>query len=244
MSAPGRPVSAPLPFSPGDWTQVELVAFDVDGTLYDQRALRPRMARDLLLQVLRRRELRPLSVVARYRRLREALGDAEAADFEARLLSETAAASHCTEAEVRAIVAEWVEQRPLPYLARCRYAGVAELFDGLRRHGKRIGVLSDYPARDKLAALGLQADVVVSANDADVGLLKPHPRGLQHLMQQAAASPAGTLLIGDRVERDGLAARRAGARCLIRSTQPHAGWQTFGRFDEPLFAPMLARVGG
>ena len=49
-----------------------------------------------------------------------------------------------------------------------------------------------------------------------------------------------TLLIGDRAERDGLAARAAGAHVLLRASQPIAGWRTFARFDDALFAPMLA----
>jgi len=227
------------PFNTGDWDGITLVVFDVDGTLYDQRALRPRMARDLLLHTLRRLDLKPLSVIARYRRLREAMGDAEVLNFEPRLVAETATAAGCSPAQVQALVAEWVELRPLPYLARCRYEGVAALFDGLRRHGKRLGVLSDYPAAAKLSALGLEAEWVVSAGDAGVGLLKPHPRGLQHLMNVAGVAPQATLLIGDRPERDGLAAQRAGARCLIRSSRPRPGWPSFARFDDAVFAPML-----
>ena len=33
-------------FQPSDWKDIRLVAFDVDGTLYRQRPLRLRMARD------------------------------------------------------------------------------------------------------------------------------------------------------------------------------------------------------
>jgi hypothetical protein len=43
--------------------------------------------------------------------------------------------------------------------------------------GKKISIFSDYPAREKLAAMGLAAHHVVAAGD--VGLLKPHARGLQ-----------------------------------------------------------------
>ena len=143
-------------------------------------------------------------------------------------------------ADLQALVDDWIETRPLPYLAACRYDGVAELFEGLRRHGKTIGVLSDYPAEAKLTALGLAADHVVTAGDPGVGILKPHPRGLQVLMDRAGVAPTATLLIGDRADRDGVAAREAGARVLIRSTRPIEGWRTFDRFDAPVFAPMLA----
>ena len=59
-------------------------------------------------------------------------------------------------------------------------------------------------------------------------------------MDRAGVAPTATLLIGDRADRDGVAAREAGARVLIRSTRPIEGWRTFDRFDAPVFAPMLA----
>lgn len=227
-------------FQPSDWKDIRLVAFDVDGTLYRQRPLRLRMARDLILHTLTKADLAPIAVLGRFRRIRERLGEERVDGFEATLIAETAAASGRSLQAVRTLVDDWIEARPLPYLAACRYDGVAELFAGLGRHGKTIGVLSDYPAAAKLAALGLAADHVVTAGDPGIGILKPHPRGLQALMARANVGPAATLLIGDRVDRDGVAAREAGARVLIRSARPIEGWQTFDRFDDALFAPMLA----
>jgi putative hydrolase of the HAD superfamily len=101
--------------------------------------------------------------------------------------------------------------------------------------------LSDYPSRTKIAALGLHADYHVSASD--VGLLKPHPRGLQRLMELAGTAPEETLLIGDRLARDGEAARRAGCLCLLRSDKPIAGATTFKLFDDPLFDGLETPTG-
>lgn len=227
-------------FDASDWSRIELVAFDVDGTLYDQRRLRLQMMREMGLHALRTMSLDVPAVVGRYRRLREELGDAEQERFEDELIRRTCLATGRGERLVSAIAQEWMNDRPLPHMAACRHAGIVSLFEGLRRHGKRIGVVSDYPAREKLAALGLSADVVVSATDADVGILKPHPRGLLHLVAQAGATPATTLLIGDRAERDGEAARRASVASLILSSKARPGWRIFERFDDPVFAPMLA----
>jgi len=232
-------MSGPPPFAPADWIGVRLVVFDVDGTLYRQRPLRLRMARDLMIHTLLRRDFETITVLAKYRRIRERLGDRQVEDFAPILLAEAAAAASCPVQRVSAIVEEWINRRPLPYLRHCRYAGLAALFDGLRRNGKSIGVLSDYPAREKLDALGLRADHVVWAGDTDAGMLKPHPRGLQALMKAAGAEPGATLMIGDRADRDGETARRAGARALLRSARPLDGWQTFARFDDAVFAPMI-----
>ena len=219
-----------------NWDEIRLVAFDVDGTLYDQRGLRLRMLREMLLAAIRSRDIGFIRVLSAYRRVREELGDALHEDFERELASRTAAVVGCSEERVRATAAEWLEQRPLRHLVRYRYPRLSELFRGLRKQGKKIGIFSDYPAHGKLAAMELYADVIVCATDADVAVLKPHPRGLHVLMSRAATSSAETILIGDRVERDGLAARAAQVRSLIRSARPIDGWDTFRRYDDPLFA--------
>jgi hypothetical protein len=58
-------------------------------------------------------------------------------------------------------------------------------------------------------------------------------------MEAAGVAPGETVLIGDRTDRDGAAAGRAGARPLIRSAKAVEGWQTFPRFDDSLFANFL-----
>ena len=163
---------------PLDWDNMHFVVFDVDGTLYRQRPLRIRMARDLLLYTLLKRDLNVIAVLARYRRIRERLGDEQVIDFERALITQTATATANSPDSVRSIVSEWVERRPLGYLAACRYPGLPRLFSGLRRSGKSIGILSDYPAEAKLEALGLTADHVVFAGDESIGILKPHPEVL------------------------------------------------------------------
>jgi putative hydrolase of the HAD superfamily len=58
-------------------------------------------------------------------------------------------------------------------------------------------------------------------------------------MAAAGVSPQETILIGDRVERDGEAARRAGAAALIRSSKQIAGWSCFSNYAASQFSPML-----
>jgi HAD superfamily hydrolase (TIGR01549 family) len=223
-----------------DWEKIRLVVFDVDGTLYDQRGLRLRMLREMLAAAVRDRDIRFIRILSAYRRIREELGDARHSDFEKVLTARTATEVGCSEEQVHATAAEWLERRPLPYLARYRYPGLPELFRALHLQGKKIGVFSDYPARAKIAALGLNADFIVCATDADVGVLKPHSKGLQILMERANVPASGTLMIGDRPERDGLAAQGAQVAALIRTSKSIPGWQTFARYDGPYFAKLGA----
>jgi len=232
-------MTQPIHFHPDDWLRTELVVFDMDGTLYRQRPLRIRMALELLRVTVKRRSICYMAVLKTYRNLREEMGEREVEQFEPVLIEKTASSTGYPPSVVEAVVTEWMDRKPLRHIAKCRYPKVAELFEGLRRCKKTIAILSDYPATAKLTALGLSADYVVSATDPDIGRLKPHPNGLKHLMSLARAEHGSTLLIGDRPDRDGAVARRAGVPALIRSSKPIAGWQTFGRFDDPIFAPVL-----
>jgi putative hydrolase of the HAD superfamily len=197
------------------WDGIQLVVFDVDGTLYRQRPLRLAMAVELLADAFSQRNLRTVKVLRAFRRERELAGSRGVENFEAHLYRTVCMQTGAQEPEVRAMVADWMEQRPIARLPSCAYPGVAELFDALRRSGRIVGVLSDYPIHPKLQALGLSADYAVSACDPEIGVLKPHPKGLQTLMERAGVAPANTLLIGDRASRDGEAARAAGARALL-----------------------------
>ncbi len=227
------------PFAPAEWDDIRLAAFDMDGTLYSQSRLRLLMLRDLLLHAASTRSLDAAIVIGSYRRIRERLAEREVADFDGVLVAATARAAGRSANHVRAVVEEWIERRPLRYLAACRRGGVAQLFAGLRRAGKTIAIVSDYPARAKLGALGLNADLVVCASDPGVGRLKPSPRGLEVLLAAAGVTARQAVLIGDRIDRDGVAARRIGARPLIRSARPIKGWQTFADFDDAIFSRFL-----
>lgn len=214
------------------WDGVRLVVFDVDGTLYDQRRLRLAMAAQLAWHSLCRMNLRTVRVLKHYRRRREHLADAGTYGFEGVLEAELASMFGGGSDALRALVADWMEIRPLPHLLAARRPGVVDLFSRLRAEGKAIGILSDYPAHAKIAALGLDADFVVSATDSEVNVMKPDPAGLQRVMALAGVSPAQTVLIGDRPERDGEAGRRAGVQTLIIGGETSAHWQRFSDFKD------------
>ena len=93
---------------------------------------------------------------------------------------------------------------------------------------------SDYPAEEKLAALGLRAEVVVSATDPEVDRLKPDPRGLEVALARLGASAEHCLLVGDRDERDGEAARRAGVEWRLKVWETRGDPRGFVDYDELL----------
>lgn len=228
-----------MPAAPFDGHQIKLVVFDVDGTLYSQQTLRLRLAPELAGQLLSRRGRKSLKIVANYRRLREQFAEREVENFETTLRAGTCAATQCSAEDVQQIIGEWIHRRPLRHLKTCVFSGIPELFVALRSAGKTVAIYSDYAAQEKLAAMGLSADHIVSAHDPDIAMLKPNPKGLLQLMARAGVQPHETLLIGDRAERDGEAARRAGAHALIRSQSRIEGFQTFRDYKDPIFASLI-----
>lgn len=235
-----------------DWDRVDLVVFDVDGTLYDARRLRRAMLRPLLAAAWRERGLHTLRVLQAFRAQREVLGEEENPDFLRLQYTRTAARTGCDAQTVRALVQHWMEQRPLPLLGACRWPRVESVFDSLRAAGKTVAVWSDYPAREKLQALSLQADWVVAASDPEIARLKPNPRGLLALLECTGIPAGRALMVGDRPDRDAQAARRAGVPALVlargatRGAMRGAsdGVQTFRAYDDAVFAPLLSTQAG
>jgi HAD superfamily hydrolase (TIGR01549 family) len=200
-----------------DWGGIRVVVFDVDGTLYDQGPLRRRMVREILLYCLARpTKISLLRTIHEFRKSREQLADEEADSISRAQFERPASRLGVSPKSVETIVEEWMFERPLRHLRACRYEGVAEVFSRLKETGRAVAAFSDYPAAKKLRALELETDLVVTAMDPEVDRLKPHPAGLLQVMELARAEPTQVLLIGDRDERDGECARRAGSPCLLK----------------------------
>lgn len=218
-----------------DWRGIGLVVFDVDGTLYDQRCLRPRMIGELLSHCFRHpTDLRVLRLIAEFRRCREQLAEAEAEGVDELQFQLPAERLGMEPSTVRRTLESWMLERPLRYLAACRFPDVERFFAALRAADVTVAVLSDYPAGDKLAALGLQADLLVSAVDPKVDRLKPHPRGLQRVLELSRCEADQAVLIGDRDDRDGESARRAGVRYLLKVPDDRRGGPFFRGYADLL----------
>ena len=218
-----------------DWRDVRLVVFDIDGTLYDQRCLRPKMLLELLTHCLRHPgDLRVLRLISEFRRFREELAVGEAEGIGKVQYQQPAERLGIEPSEARRLLDSWMLERPLKHLRPCRFVGVDSFMRVLHRSELTVAVLSDYPAADKLAALGLEADLQVSAVDPEVDRLKPHPRGLQRVLEIAGVAAEQTVMIGDRDERDGECARRAGTQYLIKSSSRQPGTHHFREYADLL----------
>jgi FMN phosphatase YigB (HAD superfamily) len=216
-----------------DLTGVRAVVFDVDGTLYRQSSLR----RAMLLRLAGAhathpaRGIRTARVISAYRRAQEELrapaDSRHVADAQLRIAADT---TGLTTDEVSRCVDRWMERAPLDVLPRVARRGLHETLSALRASGRRLGVLSDYPAFPKLEALGVAHlfDAIVCAQDTDVGAFKPNPRGLLLILGRLGVEPHEALYVGDRVDVDASTATRAGVRCAIvgvrRAAADNAYW--------------------
>lgn len=201
-----------------EWGRYKAVLFDVDGTLYNQREMRRRMAIELGLHLAANPfRWKTAVILSRFRKLREEHFEREEDSLEAAQYRWVAEALNIPGERVRAVAEEWMLRRPLKHLQACRPPGLVELFERLHGQQIKIGVFSDYPAKEKLAALGLRADAVACAVDQHVNRLKPHTAGFQYLADTLKVLPGECLHIGDREDRDDICAKRFGCDSLIIS---------------------------
>lgn len=219
-----------------NWEGVKAVIFDVDGTLYAQAPLRRKMLLDLIgYYGLRPWRVGELLLLRRFRAEREKHASAAAQNLESAQYEWCAHATGYSVQQVRRVVEQWIFRHPTQYLAGCTYPGTHAFFAALRANGIKIGIYSDYPAHEKLAAMGLQADVVISSTDPEVNAFKPDSRGLRHLAAQFGLAPEDCLFIGDRPELDGACAAQAAMPFLLVENQPFADFTFFHRLHRSFF---------
>ena len=102
------------------------------------------------------------------------------------------------------------------------FPGAAALLDALARRGLRLGVVSNWSPRlaGLLQGLGLGGRFEVVVSSAAERVEKPEPRIFTLALERAGVEPAEALHAGDHLEKDCLAARAAGMRCVLVD---HAG---------------------
>jgi HAD superfamily hydrolase (TIGR01509 family) len=196
---------------------IRAVLFDLDGTLYAQRPMRLWLAWELAKSHLFRPWLwSEILWLRQLRIIREKLAGLEPGEpLDELQYRMTADEFKAKPADVRRVAKTWLLRRPLPYLKRCKYDGVDDLFATLRQHSVKIAVVSDYPPAAKLAALGLSADVTIASTDPEVNAFKPSPRGYALAAARLGVTPTDCVIVGDRPKLDGAAAERLNVRfCL------------------------------
>jgi HAD superfamily hydrolase (TIGR01549 family) len=194
-----------------------------DGTLYRQSILRGFMALEMLAQPIHmlsvRKAKRLWNAIYVFRKVREQIRDRGGEDELLSTLEYRVPAQQLNidEGELEVIVQEWMYRRPLKYLKLAKYSGIDAFMQLLAKSNTSIGVLSDYPAAEKLKAMGLDGyvNLVLSATEPEVNAFKPSPAGFLQACERWGVSPEQVLYVGDRPEVDALGAANAGMSCVI-----------------------------
>lgn len=113
---------------------------------------------------------------------------------------------------LRVQVLKWMVRKPGKWMKLSIRHSLVEEIKHFRAQGGKTAVVSDYPAAPKLEAMGLSAffdTVVASGEHPRLTRLKPSPDGFLLAASELGVVPADCLVIGDRDDADGEAARRA-----------------------------------
>lgn len=182
---------------------------DLDGTLYVQAPVRLAMAAELSLL-----GWTSLRFLRQFRREHEAVRELGLEGDPFRLqIERTAQALAASPSAVEATVRDWMIERPTKWLPLFRRRELLAELAAFRATGGRTALVSDYPARRKLEALGASGlfDIVVASGEPDGPTrLKPHPGGMLRAAAALGIEPERCLVIGDRPDADGRAASAAG----------------------------------
>lgn len=191
-------------------TPVEAWLVDLDGTLYTARWVKLAMAAELLLL-----GWAAISTLRRFRHEHERLRDHPGADTESPFSTQLARTAEGLGLDVNIVqrrVESWMVERPGKWIRMFRRTPLLDEIASFRERGGRTALVSDYPARRKLEALGsVELFDVVVANGEPNGprRLKPDPDGYLRAAERLGIEPARCLVIGDRDDADGEAARAA-----------------------------------
>ncbi|QNP51925.1 HAD family hydrolase [Hymenobacter qilianensis] len=224
-----------------NWDAIKLVIFDVDGTLYAQSRLRTKMLYALLRHyALRPWKARDLMILQRFRAEREKHAGYTGGNLDKAQYDWCAEKGGYSPSRVRRVVEQWIFTFPNPYLAQCIYPGTHSFFAELKRKGIKVAIYSDYKAHDKMLAMSLEADLIVSSTDSEIDRLKPDPAGLLYVADKLQVQPQQCLFIGDRQEMDGECAIRAGMPYLILDKKPFHSFDFYQQLEQTLTAPITA----
>jgi FMN phosphatase YigB (HAD superfamily) len=183
---------------------------DLDGTLYAARPVKLAMLAEVAVS-----GWGAVATLRRFRSEHESLRQQqdEPANPYRLQLDRTARALGLSSSQVEAKVQEWMIERPSKWLRRFRRTALLDELAAFRHMGGRLALVSDYPARVKLQALGcrhLFDAIVANGEEGGPRWLKPHPDGVLSASRRLGVSPEQCLVLGDRPDADGEAARRAG----------------------------------
>jgi len=196
-----------------NYSKTQVVIFDVDGTLYNQHKLRFYMLKHIFFYLLKHPlKLKEIRIINEFRKQREIRSGEKVENIETAQYLWAAEKCRVSPNVVKKLVNKWIYEIPLQYLRKSRNTGLNKLFKKIKDNGIKITIYSDYPSHNKLKALNLKADLIVSSTDIEIDVFKPNPKGLIYIAETLKYSLSECLFVGDRQDKDGGCALNGGVK--------------------------------
>lgn len=198
-----------------EFEEYDGIILDVDGTLYYQFPVRCCMFFQLLKFVITNPlHYREILVICKFRSTREKGISDQGHDFSEQV-SILAQQFSIPETEVRRILQKWMRHVPLKYIEKYKDETLLEMMEQWYYLGIKVILYSDHPVEEKANYLKLKVHGMFHTDDGIIKTAKPDPDGVRVILEKNHLPESRTLYIGDRYEKDGLAAKNAGVDFLL-----------------------------
>ncbi len=205
---------------------IKAVAFDIDGTLYQERRF---MLRHIPL-VLRsplicwgfaraRRDIREYDFY-------EPPLHREQARRVLQVLGKTVNDEHIGQMQQRLqdrLYRHWDRL----FVGMKPFNAVRSALEQLKQDGFLLAAMSDFPVGNKLSELGLEDLFLLSFSAEDVGYLKPSRMPFITLADELGCTPREVLYVGNSITKDILGAREAGMHTALYTSSPDRAVKSF-----------------
>ena len=202
--------------------EIEAVAFDIDGTLYDQWRIHVAAVFHYVAHGI---------FFLHYGLTRHEMHGSEALqDFRKVQAEKMAVRLHCSveKAEEKLNKIVYNGLKPLFVKMPC-IKNVPETFKKFKEAGLKIALLSDFPPEQKGEIWGLKPYCDVILGTEALGALKPNPHSFTEMSKQLNVSPEKILFVGNSKKYDVAGSKAAGMKCAYLMTPVKA---FFGRKDK------------
>lgn len=178
--------------------------FDLDGTLYSKKKMHRKMAIELIRYYsIRLYKIKDIYYIWKFRRLREIKTNKKSSIDE---LICSMGNSDRKRNYIYSVIDKWMFKEPLRLIKSCAYTDVVDYIIQEKKQ-KTVVIYSDYPIKEKLCALGLEADIEICSEDENINELKPSYKAMSYIVEKLNVGTDTVIYVGDRYEKDGESAK-------------------------------------
>lgn len=189
---------------------ITAIGFDIDGTLYPPLALYGRLVPFTAAHI-------PLMLA--FRKTRAVMHDEPACEgaFYGKQAAVLAGFLNIDASSAEHIIEEKIYRNWAEIFKRVRsYPHVAETLRTFKDAGYKLGVLSDFPIREKLVNMRLDGYWDAQISSEETGAVKPHNSGFLALAKKLETPPENILYVGNSYRFDVEGAAAVGMKTALR----------------------------